>query len=260
VSDHDGTVTHWIGTLTDVQALKEREAGLVDAVRGRDEYLAALGHELRTPLQALKQVLYVLRMPELPAADAEKMHRSAENQVIELTRFCDEVLDVNKVRWDKMSVVVEPTTLESVIDAAVSAASPKIQRHGHSLDIEIENPDAAITVDRVRVTQALVNLLDNAAKYTDRRGRLVLRAAVRDANVEFIVGDSGQGIDADVLPHIFDLFSRGTPGAATGFGIGLALVQRVATLHGGVIEAHSDGPGQGSRFTLRLPAVPSPGV
>jgi signal transduction histidine kinase len=156
--------------------------------------------------------------------------------------------------------VVEPTTLESVIDAAVSAASPKIQRHGHSLDIEIENPDAAITVDRVRVTQALVNLLDNAAKYTDRRGRLVLRAAVRDANVEFMVGDSGQGIDADVLPHIFDLFSRGTPGAATGFGIGLALVQRVATLHGGVIEAHSDGPGQGSRFTLRLPAVPSPGV
>jgi len=259
VRDHDGAVTHWIGTLTDVDPLKNTESELTEAMRGRDEYLAALGHGLRTPLQALRQALYVLKLPDLSTADATKMHQTAESQILEIKRFCEEVLDVNQVRWDAMSLTIDEVNVQSIVDTAVATASPLIQEHGHSLDVRVENPGASISVDRVRLTQALINLLDNAAKYTDRRGRIVLSAGKRGRDMEFVVEDSGRGIDAETLPHIFELFARGAlTSPSPGFGIGLALVRQVAILHGGVIDVHSDGPGRGSRFSLRIPMSPSP--
>jgi signal transduction histidine kinase len=223
-------------------------------LRGRDEYLAAIGHGLRSPSQALRQALFVLNLPGVSQAETSKMQRTAEHQITELSRFCEDLLDVNQVRWDAMSLALADTTVREVVDAAVASASPQIQEHEHSLGVRVEHPDAVITVDQVRLTQALVNLLDNAAKYTDRGGRIILTASSRNGSVEFAVEDSGRGIDRETLPHIFDLFARGAPAEpGDGFGIGLALVRRVAVLHGGEVDAHSDGAGRGSRFSLRIP-------
>lgn len=258
VSDQDGRVTHWVGTLTDIHELRSAESELREAVRARDEYLATLGHELRTPLQALRQALYVLKLPDVSREDAARMHRTAENQLLEIRRFCEEILDVNRVRWNAMTIRPEDVTLQSIVDDAVAAASAQIQRHGHSLDVSVAEPSLILTADRLRLSQALVNLLDNAAKYTSRRGRIVLTAAKRGGEVEFVVEDSGMGIPPDTLPHIFDLFARGSASPESGFGIGLALVRQVAMLHGGVADAQSDGPGRGSRFSLRIPADHSP--
>jgi PAS domain S-box-containing protein len=258
VGDNDGKVTHWLGTLTDIHELKSVELELTAAVRERNEYLATLGHELRTPLQALRQALYVLKLPDVSDDDAARMHRTAENQILEIKRFCEEILDVNKVRWDALSLRLERVTIQLIVDDAVAAASPQIQSHGHSLDVRVADPCAELTADRLRMAQALINLLDNAAKYTPRRGRIVLTAAKREDAVEFVVEDTGDGIASETLPHIFDLFARGAPSSKSGFGIGLALVRQVVMLHGGAIEVHSDGPGRGSRFSLRIPADRSP--
>jgi signal transduction histidine kinase len=188
------------------------------------------------------------------------MQRTAEHQIAEIARLCEGLVDVSRLRWDAMKLALVDTTVQEIVDAAAASASPQIREHEHSLDVRVKNPRARITVDEVRITQALVNLLDNAAKYTDRGGRIVLTAAARDGRVEFAVEDSGRGMDPETLPHIFELFARG--GApeepADGFGIGLALVRRVAVLHGGEVDAHSDGPGRGSRFTLRIPLKVSP--
>ena len=258
VVDHDGSHTHWIGTLTEVDALKTAERQLTTALRGRDEYIAALGHGLRSPLQALKQALFVLSLPGLPAADTAKMRRTADHQIAEIARFCEDLVDVNRLRWDAMSLALVESTVQEIVEAAVASASPQIQEHQHTLDIRVQNPDARIRVDEVRLTQALVNLLDNAAKYTDPRGHIALTASSRDGSVEFTVEDSGRGMEPETLPHIFDLFARGAPSEPTdGFGIGLALVRRVAVLHGGEVVAHSDGPGRGSRFSLRIPLTAS---
>jgi signal transduction histidine kinase len=136
----------------------------------------------------------------------------------------------------------------------VAAASAQIQSHGHSLDVRVADPSAELTADRLRMAQALINLLDNAAKYTPRRGKITLTAAKRENTVEFAVEDTGDGIAAETLPHIFDRFARGVLSSKSGFGIGLALVRQVVMLHGGVVDVHSDGPGRGSRFSLRIPA------
>lgn len=251
---HDGAQTHWIGTLTEVDALKIAELDLTAALRGRDEYMAALGHGLRNPLQALRQALFVLNLPGVSPAETEKMQRTADHQIAEIARFCEDLVDVNRLRWDAMSLALVETTVHDIVEAAVDSASTPIREQGHLLDVRVETPDARLKVDEVRLTQALVNLLDNAAKYTNRDGHITLTAASRNGSVEFVVEDSGRGIDPQTLPHIFDLFARGTRGEPTdGFGIGLALVRRVAMLHGGEVDARSDGPGKGSRFSLRIP-------
>jgi PAS domain S-box-containing protein len=258
VVDHDGSHTHWIGTLTEVDSLKLAEQELTALLRGRDEYMAALGHGLRSPLQALRQALFVMNLPGVAPAETAKMHRTAEHQIAEIARFCEDLVDVNRLRWDAMSLALVDTTVQEIVEAAVASASPQIKQREHSLAVRLENPGAGIMVDEVRLTQALVNLLDNAAKYTDPRGHITLTASSRNGSVEFAVEDSGRGMDPETLPRIFDLFSRGAPAEPTdGFGIGLALVRRVALLHGGEVDAHSDGPGRGSRFRLRIPLTAS---
>jgi signal transduction histidine kinase len=186
------------------------------------------------------------------------MHRTAEHQIAEIARFCEDLVDVNRLRWDAMSLAFVDTTVQEIVEAAIASASPQIEQREHSLAVRLDNPGARIMVDEVRLTQALVNLLDNAAKYTDPRGHITLTASSRNGSVEFAVEDSGRGMDPETLPRIFDLFSRGAPAEPTdGFGIGLALVRRVALLHGGEVDAHSDGPGRGSRFRLRIPLTDS---
>ena len=253
---HDGTHTHWIGTLTEVDSLKIAELELSTALRGRDEYMAALGHGLRSPLQALRQALFVLNLPGVSPVETVRMQRTADHQIAEIARFCEDLVDVNRLRWDAMSLALVETTVQDIVEAAVDSASSRIREQEHLLDVRVETPGARLTVDEVRLTQALVNLLDNAAKYTHRGGRITLAAESRNGRAEFVVEDSGRGIDPQTLPHIFDLFARGAPGEPTdGFGIGLALVRRVAVLHGGEVDAYSDGPGKGSRFSLRIPTT-----
>ncbi|MBC7896829.1 MAG: PAS domain-containing sensor histidine kinase [Cytophagaceae bacterium] len=261
VLDTDGTVTCWVGMLTDVHQQKLIEAELDQSMRRRDEFLATLAHEIRNPLQALRQALYVMEMPNVSGETSGRMRELMDRQLTLLTRFTDDFLDFNKVRWNTMSLVPANITLGALVEQVTEALRPRLAEGQNDLAVEIDEPDCMLTVDPGRVTQALTNILGNAAKYSDPGGRVALRATCVDGQAVFEVQDWGHGIERGRLTEIFDLFARAPEEhirARDGFGIGLAVARHVATLHGGDLEAFSEGTGKGSQFTMRIPLVTAP--
>jgi PAS domain S-box-containing protein len=261
VQDAAGTVTCWVGMLTDVHQQKLLEAELDQSMRRRDEFLATLAHEIRNPLQAMRQALYVMEMPNVSGETSEKMRELIDRQLTLLTRFTDDFLDFNKVRWNTMSLVPANITLGALVEQLTTALRPILAERQHELTVSIDDPDCLLTVDPGRVTQALTNVLGNASKYSDPGGRVALRATCVDGQAVFEIQDWGHGIEPRRLTEIFDLFARAPEDgirARDGFGIGLAVARHVAHLHGGVLEAFSEGTGKGSQFTLRIPLVTAP--
>lgn len=248
--------THWLSTLTDVHRHRVLESELHRAVRHRDEFLATLAHELRTPLQAIRQALSVAQSPLASAEVAMKMHAIVDRQLQLLLRFTDDSLDVSRVRWNAMALIPSSVTLAQIVDETIERARPAIEQHGTRVDTELLDPDCEVIVDRERIVQALGNVLGNAVKYSAPGAPVHFRVHCEEGDAVFAVRDWGCGIEPERLSEIFDLFTRAPRGAANrpeGLGVGLAVAQHVAMLHGGSLVAESDGLGQGSRFLLRIP-------
>jgi signal transduction histidine kinase/CheY-like chemotaxis protein/putative methionine-R-sulfoxide reductase with GAF domain len=224
----------------------------------KDEFLAMLGHELRNPLAPIVSALGTLDARADPALAPERALIS--RHVKHLVRLVDDLLDVARVTQGKIALHRSRCEVVSVVSEAIEVAEPLIKERRQHL--AVGRPAASLHVfgDRARLTQVLANLLTNAARYTDAGGALSVSAGQEAGQAVIRVKDSGAGIAAEALPHIFELFvqaSRPLDRARGGLGIGLTVVKRIVELHGGTVSAHSDGPGQGSEFVVRLPLAPA---
>jgi PAS domain S-box-containing protein len=237
------------------------EAALRDADRRKDEFLAILAHELRNPLAPLRSSVQRLRTaphdPDRVAATCSVMER----QVARMVRLIDDLLDVSRITHGQLSLKRKPVALATVVVDAVETVQPLVDEMQQAVDVSLPAEPVWIDGDSVRLAQALGNLLGNASKYSPRGGRIAVDAHVEDGAVVVSVRDRGVGIAADVLPQIFELFTRAHAPQADhtgGLGIGLSLVKRLVEMHGGTVSAESDGPGRGSAFTMHLPVIAAP--
>lgn len=258
--DSDGRVLHWCGTNTDVSDIKRMEEALRETDRRKDEFLATLAHELRNPLAPIRNSLQILKMPRVDAKTARQTREMMERQVHHLVRLVDDLLDVSQVMRGKIELRAEPVELATVVARAVETAQPLIDIREHQLDIALPPDSLLVHADAIRVSQAIANLLMNAAKYTEGSGNIALSAAREDNEAVLRVRDNGIGIDPQMLAQVFDLFVQADHAASRsqgGLGLGLTLVKNIVEMHGGQVEAYSDGPGKGSEFVLRLPLLSS---
>ena len=264
----DGIVESIIAVIIDVtehvqsrevlkKALEER-AKLVDELtttnRNKDQFLAMLGHELRNPLAPITMALELMERRGDPTT--AKQRGVIRRQVEHLVRLVDDLLDVARVTQDKIALKSEYVDLRQIIDKAVELTSAEIDTRHHRLSLHTE-PGMMIKADPVRLSQALANLLTNAAKYTTNGGDIRLTAVRSGKEIRISVADSGRGMSAAEQQHVFDLFYQGQRGmdrADGGLGIGLSLVKRLVQLHGGTVDVFSAGPGRGSEFVVHLPS------
>jgi signal transduction histidine kinase len=233
------------------QALKEAD-------RHKDEFLAMLAHELRNPLAPIHNAIELMRMKPLDDPQLNWARDVIARQLTSLTRLVDDLLDVSRITRGKINLTRQVVELEGLISRAVETVHPIFDERGHQLTLELPAPGINVFGDPTRLTQAIANVLGNAAKYTDKGGQISLSAAVRDNDVEIHVRDNGIGIRPELLPHVFELFTqldRDDGRTQGGLGIGLALVQRLVQMHGGAVSAGSEGPGKGSEFVIRLPLL-----
>ena len=236
--------------------LAERAAQLADADRAKDEFLAMLGHELRNPLGAVSNALQVLRGGGAEGKPGARMFEVIERQVGLLTRLVGDLLEVSRITRGEISLRKERLDLRAVVVRAVETAQPWIDEREHRLSIERPPQAMGIDGDPMRLEQVFANLLHNAAKYTEPGGHIAV-ALERDQDAIVVrVRDDGIGIPAELLPHVFEPFTQGDRSldrARGGLGIGLTLARRIVELHGGDIEATSEGAGRGSEMIVRLP-------
>ena len=253
--DEDGRLYGFAKVTQDLTQRRHAEA-LADTAQRMHEFIAMLAHELRNPLAPIRNAVALMGRKGLNDPALEAMRKTIERQSIQLMRLLDELLDVNRVARGDFSIVREPVDVQDVIARAVETTRPLIDKRGHALELQIPSEPIRITGDPVRLTQALVNLLHNAAKYTPDGGRIALVALVRGAELEIRISDNGKGIEHDMLEKVFELFVQLDPLANDtmgGLGVGLALVRRIVDLHGGNVLARSKGPGRGTELVVRLP-------
>jgi len=234
------------------------EAGLQEANQRKDEFLAMLSHELRNPLAPIRNALEVIRRIAPPDPKFAWAGDVMDRQVRHLTRLVEELLDVARISQGKIQLNKEPVDLAAVIAQSVETAQPFIDARGHALHVTLPDTPVWLQGDFARLAQVVSNLLHNAAKYSDDGGRIQLELKVEDGQAQIAVRDNGIGIDAALLPRIFDLFAQGSRSLDRmqgGLGVGLTLAQRLVELHGGRVDAFSDGPRKGAEFVVRIPCV-----
>ncbi len=241
------------------QLLASERAARAEAERHnkmKDEFLAMLAHELRNPLAPITSAAQLLRLPEVNEGLRLKASNIISRQVRHMTELVDDLLDVSRVTRGLVKLENEILDLNKVAMAAVEQARPHIEERQHGLTVELPDVPVPVEGDRTRLIQVLVNLLNNSAKYTPSGGRIALTVTHDDTSAEVVVRDNGSGIDAQLLPHVFDLFTqadRAPDRSQGGLGIGLALVKSIVRMHNGLVCAHSDGPQQGTTMTVTLP-------
>jgi PAS domain S-box-containing protein len=238
------------------ESLRVAEAALREADRRKDEFLATLAHELRNPLAPIRNAAQMLTLAKLDEEQLQWARRVIHRQVQHMARLLDDLLDVARITRGKLQLKKEHVDFGTIVDTAVEAARPLINAKKHGLTLELPPQLPTLEADPVRLAQVLSNLLTNAAKYTDDSGRIALRAWIEDGRLHICVRDNGIGLSPTALPHMFQMFSQvhddqGRSGG--GLGIGLALVKGLVDLHGGTIEAFSEGPGHGSEFVVTIP-------
>jgi PAS domain S-box-containing protein len=251
-----GSTPSICGISTDITERKRLEDELRETDRRKDEFLATLAHELRSPLAPIRNALQILKMPRVDAETVERSREMMERQVNHLVRLVDDLLDVSRVMRGKIELRRETVELASVVARAVETAQPLIEVQGHRLEITLPSESLLLDADPVRLAQVVGNLLTNAAKYTEPGGRIRLTAQRDGDMVELRVRDTGIGIASHMLPRIFDLFvqaDHASTKAQGGLGIGLTLVKNLVEMHTGTVEARSEGLGKGSEFVVRLP-------
>lgn len=247
--------------VEDVTHLRERADELAEANRHKDEFLATLAHELRNPLAPIRNAVQYLGMDGLTERDVKTGRDVISRQVTVMVRLIDDLLDVSRISRNKLDIRKQRVVLASILESAVESSRPLIQECGHELTIRLPSEPVELDADPVRLAQVFLNLLNNAAKYTKRGGHIWLAADREGSDAVISVRDNGVGIPGDMLPHVFEMFKqvdRSLERSQGGLGIGLTLVRRLLDLHDGNIEAHSDGPDQGSEFVVRLPLIQPP--
>ncbi len=254
--DANGEFVGYIGSCTDISDNKLYEQRLERADRQKDEFIATLAHELRNPLAPIRNALHILASEGLDAAATRWAREIMERQMSQLVRLVDDLLDVARITRGHLELRCAPTTIDSVIRDAVEASRPVVEAGRHELQIMLAEKPIHIHADQTRAAEILINLLNNAAKYTPRGGHIRVECAQCEEEVTIRVKDDGIGIEPSLLPGIFEMFAQlddARQHAHGGLGVGLALARKLAELHGGRLEAYSAGRGQGSEFTLWLP-------
>jgi CheY-like chemotaxis protein len=244
--------------VLDLTPQKRVEAALKEADRRKDQFLAMLAHELRNPLAPIRNAAQVLRALGASDPDRQGPADRIERQVTHLARLVDDLLDVSRFTEGKIKLTKAPVELAAVIARAVETSRPLIDARRHELTVSLPAEPIPVEADAMRLAQVVSNLLNNAAKYTEDGGRIRLTVERRPGEAVLRVRDNGMGIPAELLPHVFDLFTQGDRSLARsegGLGIGLTLVKSLVELHGGAVAVHSEGPGKGSEFTVRLPTL-----
>ena len=230
-------------------------AAAESASRAKDEFMAMLGHELRNPLSPILTALHLMKLRGEAGSARERV--IIERQVTHLSRLVDDLLDVSRIASGRIEIKRERIDIADAVAQAIEMSSPLLEQRTHRLHVEVAK-GLRVDGDLTRLSQVISNLLTNAAKYTPPRGDISVRAKRVDGDVQVSVKDSGTGIAADMLPHIFDLFvqeRQAVERSQGGLGIGLTIVRSLVELHGGSVSVRSDGPGKGSEFIVRLPAV-----
>jgi PAS domain S-box-containing protein len=256
--DEAGKLRGFAKIFRDLTDRKRLEEELRDASRRKDEFLATLAHELRNPLTPLRGVTEALRRQQFEGPALDRAYAMMDRQVEHLIRLVDDLLDVSRITRGLVGLRKEPVSLADVVGQAVEMANPAIQGRGHDLTLTLPREPLSVEGDRVRLTQVVFNLLHNAAKYTDPGGKVWLTAGREGGQAVVRVRDSGQGMASDLVPKVFDLFTqaeRPPDRSQGGLGLGLTLVRRLVEMHGGTVEARSEGPGKGSEFIIRLPQM-----
>ena len=256
--DAEGRPIRMRGVTVDVTDRYQAEFELRESNRKKDEFLAMLAHELRNPLAPISTAAEMLRLTIASDPRTRKASEVISRQVKHMTALVDDLLDVSRVTRGLVELDKELVDIKAAVSNAVEQARPLIEARHHALTVRTDASQASVLGDRTRLVQVIANLLNNAAKYTPQGGEITLEVHAQGDWVDIGVIDNGIGIDAKLLPHVFELFTQAerTPDRAQGgLGIGLALVKTMVALHGGQVTADSAGPGKGSTFTIRLPAL-----
>jgi signal transduction histidine kinase/ActR/RegA family two-component response regulator len=247
-----------LAIMRDVTAQRAAEQALQSANRQKDEFLAMLAHELRNPLAPIRAASEILRRLNSTDARAQQAATIIARQVEHMTGLIDDLLDVARVTRGMVALERAPVDLDSIVAPAVEQVRALIESKRQTLLVPAFGEALHVDGDRKRLTQVVANLLNNAAKYTPEGGRISIELGASAEQIQLVVRDTGVGMDAELLPRVFDLFSQGQRShdrAQGGLGIGLALVRNLVQLHGGTVQAASDGPGRGSCFTVTLPRL-----
>jgi signal transduction histidine kinase len=241
--------------------VSERTAALAETNRRKDEFLAMLGHELRTPLSALRNAAEALRRKASESAELQTLQAIMERQVRHITRLTDDLLDISRMTRGKLTLQTDRLAVADIVNLGVETVRPLIEKRRQILTIELPQEAIYVHGDLARLAQVLSNLLDNAAKYSEPETRIELEVFPLANNITIKVRDHGSGIDRELLPRIFELFMQGEQsnagieGGEGGLGLGLALAKRLVEMHGGTLSAYSDGKGRGAEFVVSLPVV-----
>ncbi len=256
--DATGALRGAVAAALDVTQSKNAEASLKEGARRTDEFLATLGHELRNPLAPIRMGLELIKLAGNDSAAVQRTREMMERQTDQLIALVDELLDVSRISRGRVELQKCPVKLADVIQHAVETARPWIEEAGHVLTIDAPNEGTRIDGDQNRLAQTLSNLLNNACKYTPSPGRIRLTARRQGSHAIVSVEDNGVGLAGDAAGQVFEMFRQLDPPPGvprSGLGIGLTLVKQLVEMHGGTVQAHSDGAGLGSRFTVQLPVL-----
>jgi two-component system CheB/CheR fusion protein len=254
----DGQVIEWVGTFRDIDDKVRAEQALQQADRRKDEFMVTLAHELRNPLAPIRNVVHVLNKRRKVDLQLTWALEVIDRQIAQASRLLDDLMDVSRIKEGKVQLLKSRISLDEALQDALEESRPAIEQHGHQLELNVLSGPVYLDADRARLVQVFSNLLNNAAKYTDRGGRISLTVSRSADWVVVSVKDSGVGIAGDMLTRIFDVFTQAespVKHTQTGLGIGLALVRSLVELHGGQVEARSEGLGRGSEFIVRLPVL-----
>ncbi|MEP7380957.1 MAG: histidine kinase N-terminal domain-containing protein [Gemmatimonadota bacterium] len=256
--DDAGRARGAIATVLDVTERKRSLEALQDSDRRKTEFLATLAHELRNPLAPLLNGLQLMRVAATDDALVDKARTMMERQLAQLVRLVDDLLDVSRISQGKLALRTEPVELTAVLASAVETSRPLIDQMQQTLRVDVPDEPIVVDADLTRMAQVFMNLLNNAAKYSEPGGQIEVAVTCDPREVAVSVRDSGIGIAPEQLPLIFDMFSQvehSIERSRGGLGIGLSLVQRLVEMHGGRIEARSEGVGRGSEFVVHLPRI-----
>ncbi|BBO33388.1 ATP-binding protein [Lacipirellula parvula] len=255
--DKNGALKGFAKVLRDITDRKNAEDKLQEENRRKDEFLAMLSHELRNPLAAVKNASQLLN-----SGDESVTQEAAgiiQRQTDLLIRMVDDLLDVSRVTTGKFQLRLQQGTLQQVLEQSIETNRPLIANRSQQLSIDVPQEFVWLRADPARLAQAIGSLLQNAAKFSDNQGEIILSAKRLGNEVHVKVKDNGAGIRSDLLPQIFEPFVQSDNSldrTMGGLGVGLALVKRIVEMHGGIVEAHSSGVGNGSEFVVKLPVVP----
>ncbi len=258
VINEDGTVDMWIGTSTDIHEQKQIQSALLEADRRKDEFLAMLAHELRNPLAPMLSIASLLEVKATDTASVQQMGGILKRQTSHLARLVDDLLDVSRITRGKINLQRERVMLQNVLERALEGMHPQLIAKSQAIKLATPQRPISVEGDVVRLTQIVGNLLSNASKFSPQNSTIHVQLEAHDGRAHIAVRDTGAGIDPQFLPHVFELFLQADQSldrSQGGLGIGLTIVKRLVELHGGQVEARSEGLNRGSEFIITLPLV-----